>query len=197
MEDKSVDTESSWTQDIDKILGDIRHNSVLLSKAYKERYFRLQHILQYFKLPIIIISTFNASLSVGLQNYTEQQNISVITCLLALVCSVVGSVELYLGIQKGMEDSLSFSKDYYHLAVNIYKVLALSHDNRPHDSRIVLEDFWNLYTKLAETSHLLDKRILDKLTEIEEPNGFGISSKNIRLKIDIPSTPSDINKDLV
>ena len=189
----SIDTASSWTEDIDHILNDIRHNSVLLSKAYKDRYFYLRHILQYFKLPTIIISTFNASLSVGLQPYAEQSTISVITCLLALICSVVGSVELYLGIQKGMEDSLSFSKDYYHLAVSVYKVLTLSHDNRPSDSRIVLEDFWNVYTKLAETSHLLDRRILDKLTVIDDINTVGILSRTKSL-LDLPPTPKASEK---
>lgn len=186
----SESSTSSWTDDIDSLLEDIRHNSVVLSKAYKDRYFQLGYILQFYKLPIIIISTFNASLSVGLQPYCEQQTISVITCLLALICSVVGSIELYLGIQKGMEDSLAVSKDYYHLAVSVYKVLTLAHDNRPADSRIVLEDFWNTYTKLAETAHLIDNRIIDRLTVIRENAALGLLTRARSMTLAPPPTPT-------
>lgn len=189
--ESDASTISSWTEDIDHLLEHIRCNAVLLSTEHKKRYFYLKSVLQYFKLPIIIISTFNASLSVGLQPYTDQGSISVITCLLALVCSVIGSIELYLGIQKQMEDSLTLSKDYYHLAVSIYKVLILTHENRPSDSRIVLEDFWNQYTKLAETGHLLDKRVIDKLTEIKEENiGLLGRAKSSSLLSNIPPTPT-------
>lgn len=181
----TVSTASSWTEDIDQLLENIRHNSVVLSQEYKRQYFALKSALQYFKLPVIVISTFNASLSVGLQPYCEQGTISVITCLLALVCSVIGSVELYMEIAKRMSDSLALSKDYYHLSVSIYKVLQLAHDNRPSDSRIVLEDFWNTYCKLAEQGHLIDQRISDKLTELKDETMMMVRQKSMSF----PSTP--------
>lgn len=184
----TASTASSWTDDIDQLLENIRHNSVVLSNEYKRQYFSLKSSLQYYKLPVIVISTFNASLSVGLQPYCEQQTISVITCLLALICSVIGSVELYMEIAKRMSDSLSLSKDYYHLSVGIYKVLVLSHDNRPSDSRIVLEEFWNTYCKLAEHGHLIDNSIRDKLTEIRDESLALVRQKSMSF----PATPKAV-----
>jgi hypothetical protein len=162
--------ESSWTNDIDIILENIRTNSITLSKEHKTKYFYTKHILQYFKLPIIIISAFNSAFSVGLQPYTAQQNISIINCGLALICSIVGSIEIYLGLSKQVEDEYLISKEYYLLSINVYKILSLEHGNRPTDSRIVLESFWNEYSKLIDKSLLIDKKILDSLQPI--PTGI-------------------------
>lgn len=163
--------ESSWTNDIDVILENIRTNSIILSKEHKTKYFYTKHILQYFKLPIIIISAFNSAFSVALQPYTEQQNISIINCGLALMCSIIGSIEIYLGLSKRVEDEFLISKEYYLLSINVYKILSLEHGNRPSDSRIILESFWNEYSKLIDKSHLIDKKVMDSL----QPLPHGIS----------------------
>jgi hypothetical protein len=164
----SDDSSTSWTSDIDAILEHIRTNCVAMAKEHKRKYFYLKHILQYFKLPIIIISAFNSAFCVSLQPYTQQQNISVINCALALMCSIIGSVEIYLGVSKRVEDEVLISKEYYLLSINIYKVLSLDACNRPHDSRIVLESFWNEYSKLVDKSHLLQCKMPDSLQPIDQ-----------------------------
>lgn len=163
----SDNTDTSWTNDIDSILERIRNNCIIMSKEHKNKYFYLKHILQYFKLPIIIVSAFNSAFSVCLQPYTEQQNISVINCALALLCSIIGSIEIYLGLSKRTEDEIMISKDYYILSINIYKILSLDIHNRPSDSRLILESFWNEYCGLIDKSHLLGKNIIDSLQPIE------------------------------
>lgn len=155
--------ESSWTNDIDNILEKIRCNCITMSKEHKNKYFYLKHILQYFKLPIIIVSAFNSAFSVCLQPYTEQQNISIINCSLALLCSIIGSIEIYLGLSKGVEDEILISKEYYLLSINIYKILSLDISNRPSDSRLILEGFWNDYSSLIDKSRLLHIKCDDNL----------------------------------
>lgn len=159
----SIDSNTSWTNDIDTILENIRTNSITMSNEHKINYFRLKHILQYFKLPIIIISAFNSAFSVALQPYTVQQNISIINCALALLCSILGSIEIYLGLSKRVEDELLISKEYYLLSINVFKVLSLEVANRPSDSKIILEGFWNEYSSLIDKSHLIHKKITDGL----------------------------------
>ena len=95
--------ETDWTPDIEAVLENLRINCVTLSKEHKKQYFQLKYILQYFRLPVIIISGINSIVSVGLQPYATQEAISMTTCVLALVCSIIGSIELYLAIQKSME----------------------------------------------------------------------------------------------
>lgn len=158
---------TDWTTDIEGVLENIRVNSVLLSAEHKKNYFSLKHTLLYYRLPVIIISGINSIVSVGLQNYLEQTIISMMTCLLALVCSIIGSVELYLAIQKSMEQELTSSKEYYLLAIDIYKTLSLFHEKRPIPAKEYLERNYEQYCKLTENSLLILKKLADKLTPIE------------------------------
>lgn len=160
--------ESSWTADIDNILEKIRTNCITMSKEHKSKYFYLKHVLQYFKLPIIIVSAFNSAFSVCLQPYTQQQNISIINCSLALLCSIIGSIEIYLGLSKGVEDEILISKEYYLLSINIFKILSLDVSNRPSDSRIILESFWNEYSALIDKSRLLSSKLTDSLQPLPD-----------------------------
>lgn len=171
---------SDWTQDIENVLESIRVNAVLLSKEHKRRYFALTENLKYYKIPVIIISSITSISSVGLQPYVAQGTISVITCLLALLCSIIGSIELYLTIQKSMENELLSSKDYYILSIDIFKTLSLSKEHRPIPAKEYLDKKYNEYVKLFESSNLLLKKLHDKLNPL--PN-------------DMPSTPSIRNND--
>ena len=157
---------NEWTTDIECTAENIRVNSILFSTLHKKRYLYLKHLLLYFRLPVIIISGVNSVISVGLQNYLEQQLISAITCLLALICGLIGSVELFLGIQSQMEDEFACSKDFYLLAIDIYKILSLLPENRNIDGKSYLDEKYQTYIKLVENSNLLTKTISDHLTPL-------------------------------
>ena len=158
--------DNDWTSDMEKVLENIRINCVILSKEHKKKYFHLKHILQYFRLPVIIISGVNSIVSVGLQPYIPQNIISMITCALALICSIIGAVELYLAIQKRMENELLSQQQYYLLGVDIFKNLTLSKGNRPIPAKDYLEKSYNEYVKLFENSNAIAKKIEDKLTPL-------------------------------
>lgn len=172
-----------WSDDIELVLEDIRVNCVLLTTEYKKMYFSYKNFLQYFRLPIIVISGINSIISVGFQEYMEQSVISMTTCLLALVCSIIASIEMYLAIQKSMEQSLIASKEFYLLGVDIQKTMLLIREHRPVPAKDYLEKCYNTYVKLTENSNLLDKKITDKLTPIKEdvlitPKSFKFPSLN-------------------
>jgi hypothetical protein len=155
-----------WTDDIETILEDIRVNCVILTAEHKRQYFSYKNVLQYFRLPIIVISGINSIISVGFQEYMEQSVISMTTCLLALVCSIIASIEMYLAIQKSMEQSLIANKEFYLLGVDIQKILLLDRTHRPIPAKDYLEKCYNMYVKLTENSNVLDKKLVDKLTPI-------------------------------
>ena len=159
---------SQWTNDIELILEKIRTNSIQLSKAHKNRYFYLKHILLYFRMPIIVISGFSSIISVGFQSYISQPKISIITCLLSLVCSIIGSIELYLAIQTQMECELISSKDFYLLSIDIFKMLALDPANRPIEGPNYLADKYKDYCEFFKKSNTVSKRMHDTLIEIDK-----------------------------
>ena len=158
--------ENDWSNDIESVLENIRINSVILSKEHKKRYFALKENLKYYRLPVIIFSGINSIVSVGLQPYLEQGAISIITCLLALVCSIIGSIELYLTIQKSMESELISQRDYYLLSVDIFKTLSLAKEHRPIPAKEYLDKCYNIYCKLIESSNALPKKVEDKLSPL-------------------------------
>jgi hypothetical protein len=171
--------ENDWSQDIESVLENIRINSVILTKEHKRRYFDLKENLKYYRLPVIVLSGINSIVSVGLQPYLQQGAISIITCLLALICSIIGSIELYLAIQKGMESELISQRDYYLLSVDIFKTLSLGKEHRPIPAKEYLEKCYNTYCKLMESSNALAKRLEDKLCPL--PNGLMPPSPSSRL----------------
>jgi hypothetical protein len=155
-----------WTEDIYNVLNNIRINSVYLSNKHKTRYFELRDSIKWYRLPVIILNGVNSIISVGLQPYTSQNVISITTSLIALICGIIGSIELFLGKQKRMESDLIAQRDYYLLSIDIFKTLSLDPNNRPIPAKDYLEKSFNVYQKLIETSETLVRRIDDHLIPI-------------------------------
>ena len=161
---------TDWSDDIDKVLDNIRINCVILSKLHKQRYFELQSSLKYYRMPVIILNGINSIFAVGLQPYIYQGTISLTNSLIALTCGIIGSIELYLGIPKRLENDMISQRDYYLLGIDIYKTLSLDKANRPIPAKDFLEKSYNIYTKLIESSSTLAKVKGDKLIPINVEN---------------------------
>lgn len=171
--------ENDWSEDISCILEAIRINSVILSKEHKKQFFALKENLKYYRLPVIILNGINSITSVGLQPYLQQQYVSIINCIIALLCSIIGSVELYLAIQKNMECEMISQRDYYLLSVDIFKTLSLCKEHRPIPAKEYLEKIYGTYCKLMESSIAVAKRVEDKLCPLP-------------IHLNIPPSPSEI-----
>jgi len=156
------------SDDIEGILDKIRRNSIQLNYAHKQKYEKLKNKLVYFRLPTICLSAINSVFSVGLSSYMPQQQVSVINCLISLVCGIIVSVELYLQIEKAMSVEYDVSKSYYLLSIEIQRFLLTNRANRTIDCQPFLDKSYNQYTKLFENSRLLKKSIHDTLTDLKE-----------------------------
>lgn len=157
---------NDWNNSIETILQNIRSNCVILSKLHKQRYFLLKSRLSWYKLPVIILNGFNSIISIGMQPYATQGVISITTSLISLTCGIVGSIELFFGIQKRMETDLVSQRDYYLLAIDIFKTLSLDREIRPFPAKEYLEKSYNVYTKLIESSSALARVKGDQLIDI-------------------------------
>jgi hypothetical protein len=156
-----------WPEDADDILEKIRCNSIVMSEYHKGNYFLLNSRLKYFRIPIIIISAFASVLNIGLQPFLEQQYISILCCLLSLVTGLIGSIEMFLQVQKKMENELINSRDFYLNAIEIFKVLSLEPNNRNGDGLKFLDAKFGVYIKMIENSNIMDKEIKDQLAPID------------------------------
>jgi hypothetical protein len=154
---------SNWNKQIEGVLNDIRLNCNDLEEYHKQKYFSIKNIVVWFKLPIIILSSLNAIVSVSLQNYIQQQYISLSNCALSFVIGTLTSVSLYLKIEDRLETELLASKEYHKLSIDIYKILSLRNEDRACDGDKFLNDSYNQYIKLFERSNLLDIDFKDKM----------------------------------
>jgi hypothetical protein len=175
-----------WSQDIESILENIRINSIILSTHHKERYYHYKGHLKYFKLPLIILSSITSIASVGLTGFLPQRNISLMTCLLSLSSAILGSIELYLGIQKNMEQSAMTSRNFLLLSYSIFKVLSLKEEHRVEKGRLFLDEIYNEYIKLVENSNLLkNKKIIDSLAPLPDKFNFTNTSTPVSSKLNL------------
>ena len=161
-----VHMENEWSDDIEKILNDIRQNSVILSEFHNMKYFHLKSYLKYFRIPCIILSAFNSVFAVGLSSFMQQNLVSVINCIISLICGIIVSIELYMQIESSMREEVISCKNYYLLSVDIQKILLLERANRQVKGKVFLDKCFTEYCKLYENSGLLKKQIKDSLTPL-------------------------------
>lgn len=159
----------TWTEGIEYILEELRLNSISMSDYHKERYFHNKGHLKYFRIPLIVLAGMNSVFSVGLQPYCPQQSISLICCLISLLCGIISSIELFLSIQQTMENELIASKDFYLLSVEIFKILSLERNTRMTNGKSYLDEAYQTYCKLIENSNIVSasmKNMIDTRSSI-------------------------------
>lgn len=160
---------TKWSGEIEALCEKLRINCVNLSEYHRKRYYHFKAYGKYFRLPMIVLASINSTASVGLQPVLEQPVISAITCLIGMMMGIIGAIELYMGIQSAMELELKQSKEFYSLAIDIYKTLSLKRDNRGEEGKDYLNTKYGVYIKLCEASNLLKRQLkIDLLTEIPE-----------------------------
>lgn len=158
-----------WTNEVEALCEKLRINCVNLSEYHRRRYYHFKSYGKYFRLPMIVLASINSTASVGLQPVLEQPIISGITCLIGMLMGIIGAIELYMGIQSSMELELKQSKEFYSLAIDLYKTLRLKPENRGEDGKDYLNKKYGIYTKLCEASNLLKRKLaVDLLTTIPE-----------------------------
>ena len=167
-----------WTAEVEDILEKLRVNCVNLCEYHRKRYFHFKSYGKYFRIPIIVLASINSTASVGLQPLLEQQIVSGITCIIGMIMGIMGSIELYMGIQSSMDLELKQSKDFYSLAIDIYKTLAVGKNDRGESGISYLNKKYSQYSKISEQSNLLKRELrIDMLAHIRRnlkdhtPNG--------------------------
>ena len=160
-----------WSSDVEEVCEALRHNASVMSEYNKKNMWYYKNQLKYYKIPVIIISGFNSVIAVGLQPYLDQGLISASNCLLALICGIIGSIELFLGISEGAEKEQKSATEFYLLSVDIYKTLTLERIHRHQSGREYLDEKYNQYTNLFANSQLLKKKVADKLTHVPSTKG--------------------------
>ena len=165
-----------WSETEYKILENVRINSVNLSEYHRKRYYHFKSYAKYFDLPILFLSSFSASFLMGANTYLEQDTINLIGCGFNTCITLISSVKLYLNINENMKLENDMSKEFYSLAIDIYKVLSLNPDERGESGLSYLHKKYNTYSKLVESSNLLKSRFKTDQLIVIPPNLLMVGS---------------------
>ena len=165
-----------WSETEYKILENVRINSVNLSEYHRKRYYHFKSYAKYFDLPILFLSSFSASFLMGANTYLEQDTINLIGCGFNTCITLISSVKLYLNINENMKLENDMSKEFYSLAIDIYKVLSLNPDERGESGISYLNKKYNQYSKLVESSNLLKSRFKTDQLIVIPPNLLMVGS---------------------
>lgn len=156
-----------WSDDTENVLKKIRLNSLLRSKYHKMSYFNMNKLLKYFRIPVIVLSGLSSVFNIALQHYIAVDTASLICCFISLTVGIIGSIEMFLQIQKRMEIDLHNSKSFGFLATDISKLLNLSREHRTVDGLIYLEEKMNEYNSLVDLSIVTDVQLDEKILELD------------------------------
>lgn len=191
---------TEWSDDIEKLLSEVRENCIILNKYHLSRYYKYKQTLPFFKLPVLVLSSVNSVFSVGLQPYMQQSLISVLNCILSLVITLINSIELYMGVQKSMESEMLSSQGYYILSIDIYKTISLKRDHRDVSGKQYLTECYNKYEELIKKSKLIKDTTLpdmlqidNKITDFININDKCVTIHNIKEPHEIPLYNAGIN----
>lgn len=173
----------SWNNEIEDLLEKIRINSINLSEYHRNQFYHWKSYGKYFRIPVIILASINSTASVGLQKFVNQKWISLLSCGIGMVIGIMGSIELYLSIQSSMDLEFKQSKEFYSLAIDIYKMLHLKRVDRTEDGKEYLNSKFSYYVKLVEASDLLHKKMkVDVLTILPKRLDNTISNSSLITK---------------
>jgi hypothetical protein len=165
----SSDYETEWSNDIEQILEEINYNCTVMSDYHKQVYLVLVGQLIYFRVPLIVLSSVNSILAIGLTAFVNSQTmVSGINSVISLMCAIISSVELFLQIQKRSEVELLSHREYYLLGVKISSMLKLDRKRRQTKGLVFLNSIIADYTALYEASNVNNHELNDKLIVINE-----------------------------
>ena len=142
-----------WTEGIFDVLDRVRVNCYELSEIHSYKYDYYKELAKAYRIPIIVLSGINTFAAVGLNGALDPQYVGILTSLISLACGIITAVELYLNVQKKMENELISHKDYYKLSLEIYKTIKIEADKRGVDGKTFLDDKFNAYEKLLQNSN--------------------------------------------
>jgi len=147
----------NWSQPVDSLLDKIRLNSVYLTNRHINNHLYYKNCSKYFENPTIVLSVFSGSFSVGSDGFLNQELISIVSCSISMVITILTSIKLYMKIQENSTQEQELAVSFKTLALDIFKTLSLPEEVRGIDGLIYLNKTYGKYVNLLENSQILNK----------------------------------------
>ena len=146
----------NWSQSVDSLLDKIRLNCIQLTNRHIKNHLYYKGASAYFEIPTIILSVFSGSFSVGSDVLLQQELISIITCSISMVITILTSVKLYMKITENSTQEQELAISFKTLALDIFKTLSLPDIDRGGEGLLYLNKVYGKYINLVENSAILN-----------------------------------------
>ena len=135
----------NWSQHVDSLLDKIRLNAVYLTNRHINNHLYYKNCSKYFEIPTIVLSVFSGSFSVGSDGFLNQELISIVSCSISMLITILTSIKLYMKIQENSTQEQELAVSFKTLALDIFKILSLPEEDRGIDGLIDLNNFlWEI-----------------------------------------------------
>ncbi len=145
----------NWDTELTDFLELIRKKSVVLAQKHTASFFYYKSCMNYFEIPVIVLSVFSSFISVGVSAFLSQAIISITTAGVSMVIAILGSVKLYLNLTSNKASELEISKEFHVLALDISKMLFIPVELRKIDQLDFLNKIYDTYIVLLQKSSLI------------------------------------------
>jgi len=168
----------NWSQSVDSLLDKIRLNAVYLTNRHINNHLYYKNCSNYFEIPTIVLSVFSGSFSVGSDGFLNQELISIVSCSISMLITILTSIKLYMKIQENSTQEQELAVSFKTLSWDIFKTLSLPEEDRGIDGLIYLNKTYGKYVNLVENSQILNKFNKKDQLLVLDPKLLTTSSNN-------------------
>ena len=184
----------NWSQAVDSLLDKIRLNAVYLTNRHINNHLYYKNCSKYFEIPTIVLSVFSGSFSVGSDGFLNQELISIVSCSISMMITILTSIKLYMKIQENSTQEQELAVSFKTLALDIFKILSLPEEDRGIDGLIYLNKIYGKYVNLVENSQILNKFNQKDQLLVIDPKLLTTSSNNsLTDEEEVQSKPAHIS----
>jgi hypothetical protein len=184
----------NWSQPVDSLLDKIRLNAVYLTNRHINNHLYYKNCSKYFEIPTIVLSVFSGTFSVGSDGFLNQELISIVSCSISMLITILTSIKLYMKIQENSTQEQELAVSFKTLALDIFKILSLPEEDRGIDGLIHQNKIYGKYVNLVEKPQILNKfNQKDQLLVIDPKSLITSSNNSLNEEDEGESKPTQIS----
>jgi hypothetical protein len=184
----------NWSQPVDSLLDKIRLNAVYLTNRHINNHLYYKNCSKYFEIPTIVLSVFSGTFSVGSDGFLNQELISIVSCSISMLITILTSIKLYMKIQENSTQEQELAVSFKTLALDIFKIISLPEEDRGIDGLIHQNKIYGKYVNLVEKPQILNKfNQKDQLLVIDPKSLITSSNNSLNEEDEGESKPTQIS----
>jgi hypothetical protein len=163
---KQVVKNNYWNEEHEHILESLQISCFRLSKQYKQKYFKLRDTLQWYRIPIIIISSIGGFLSLSNSGYIPpfyNKWVSLFVGFTNLTVTIISLIESFKKIDTRMNGSYTTYINFQKLHDEISIIKRIPPNERDNNGNNTINNLFSKYESYFSDAPILRKLLNDDI----------------------------------